>query len=410
MSQETLRMSAKERQRLTVMGQVETGGLTLREGADAMGLSYRQAKRVWKRYREQGALGLVHRHRGRISNRRTDPATREAIVRAYRRAYGDFGPTLASEKLEERDGLWVNHETLRRWLHDERLWVSKRALRRHRKQRTRRSSFGALVQMDGSHHAWFEDRGESCCLMVMVDDATGRVVARLAGEETTRAAFEVLRLWIERYGLPQALYTDRKSVYEALRAPTEAEKRQGSGPLTDFGRACFRLGIRLILAHSPQAKGRVERKNGLLQDRLVKELRLAGIVDREEANALLPDFLDGLNDRFAAAPRSPIDSHRPAPPPPVLDDLLGWEVERTVQNDFTVRYEGRTYQIEPQPGAPRPRARITVRRRMDDSLALLYQDQLLKFHKVRHQTTRFGPSAPRGAEAHSKALSRESSP
>jgi transposase len=410
MSQETLRMSAKERQRLVIMGQVETKGLRLQEGAEAMGVSYRQAKRLWRRYRERGARGLVHGLRGRISNRRTDPAARERIVAAYRRGYGDFGPTLASEKLAERDGLTVNRETLRRWLHEERLWVSKRALRRHRKQRQRRTSFGELVQLDGSHHAWFEDRAAPCCLMVMVDDATGRTVARLGAQETTRAAFEVLRLWVERYGLPQALYTDQKSLYEALRAPTEAEKRQGSGALTDFGRACFRLGIRLIPAHSPQAKGRVERKNGVLQDRLVKELRLAGLADRDGANALLPDFLEALNERFAVAPRSPIDSHRPAPPPQVLADLLCWELERTVQNDYTVAYQGRAYQIENQPGLPRPRARVTVRRRLDDTVALLYRDQPLEFHPANHYTTRFGPAPPMGAAAHSSHPSPRSSP
>jgi len=277
MAKETLRMSAKERKRLVVMEQVKGGGLKLVEGADRMGVSYRQAKRIWARFRLAGASGLVHAGRDRVSNRRIDPVFREQVLGLYREYYRDFGPTLACEKMAERDGVVVHRETLRRWLIEACLWSGRRAWRKHRRRRPRRGHFGELVQLDGSEHAWFEDRAPRSCLMVMVDDATGRTEALMAPAETGQAAFAVLRQWIERHGVPAALYTDRKNIYVTDREPTAEEKRLGKGALTDFGRACQRLGIEIVTAHSPQAKGRVERRNGVFQDRLVKELRLRKI-------------------------------------------------------------------------------------------------------------------------------------
>jgi transposase len=382
MSQETLRMSAKERARMLILGQVESGALDLVEASKRMQVSYRQAKRLWARWLESREGGLTHRLRGQASNRQLDDAFRAVVLSLYRTLYWDFGPTLASEKMAERDGVAVHPETLRRWLHEEHLWVPRREPRRHRRRRARRSCFGELVQMDGSDHAWFEDRAGRSCLMVMVDDATGRTLGRFAAQETTAAAFEALRQWIVRYGVPQALYVDRKSLYVAQRPPTAEERRQGSGALTDFGRACFRLGIQIIPAHSPQAKGRVERRNGLLQDRLVKELRLAGIADFAQANALLGPFMERLNDRFAVPPLSPLNAHRPAPTDAVLNEILCWEWRRVLQNDWTVTLNNQRYQIERQPDLPKPRTPLTIRRCQDGTVRILHEERPLKITMI----------------------------
>lgn len=388
MTQETLKMSQKERRRQQVLGQMETGVLSLQDAAERMGLCYRQAKRVWKRYRQDGAEGLVHRSRDRISNRRSDPALKARAVGLYKQLYPDFGPTLAAEKLAEIHGLAVNRETLRRWLKGACLWAGRRKERAHRKCRPRRTHFGELVQLDGSEHRWFEDRADPCCLMVMVDDATGKTHAHLGAEETTRNAFLVLRKWILSHGVPSAIYTDRKSVYYVDREPTEEEKRQGSGPLTDFGRACWRLGIEMIWANSPQAKGRVERKNGVFQDRLVKELRLRGISDMESANAVLDPFTASLDEKFARPAAGCANHHRALPAGTALEDILCWEETRRVQNDWTVSYGGQFHQILRQKGMPAAKARVTIRRGMDGSLAILHEGRELRFEAIRRALAR----------------------
>lgn len=382
MGQETLAMSEKERRRLIVMQQVEVGSLPLVEAAEALGVGYRQAKRIWARFRRQGASGLLHAGRDRFSNRQSDPELKARVLELYRERYADFGPTLAAEKLAERDGLEVHRETLRRWLIAACLWPGRTAHRRHRRRRRRRAHFGELVQLDGSHHAWFESRGAPACLMVMVDDATGHTEALLAEGETLAAAFGVLERWIERHGVPEALYTDRKNIYVTDREPSDEERRQGTGALTDFGRACWRLGSRQIVAHSAQAKGRVERKNGVFQDRLVKELRLRGIDAIEPANAILGAFTDELNARFAQAPRAEANRHRALPPGGSLADVLCVERRRTVQNDWTFTLDGRVFQILEQPQAPRARQRVRVRRRMDGSIQCLHEGRELRIEEV----------------------------
>ena len=397
MGQELLRMSAKERRRMIVMEQVESGGTTLVDGARRMEVSYRQAKRIWKRWQSQRAGGLVHRSRGRVSNRRADETFKAHVLALYQRCFSDFGPTLACEKLAELHQIDVRRETLRRWLHEAHLYVPRRAARTHRKRRQRRERFGSLVQLDGSHHAWFEQRGPSCCAMVMVDDATGATMVHMAEQETTAGAYEILRQWIERFGLPAAIYVDRKSVFYLQREPTEEEKRQGSGALTEFGKAAWRLGIEIVFANSPQAKGRVERKNGVLQDRLVKELRLRGIDEIEAANAMLPAFCDDLNERFARSADSPIDAHRRAPSAQTLNDILCRETTRVVQNDWTVTLNKRSYQIEKQPGMPQPGQRVVLRRRLDNTLAIIHRNRPLLCGKAGLYTTQ-KVSPPLGEE------------
>jgi len=382
MAKETLTMSEKERNRLIVMEQVRASSLLLVEAGDSLGVGYRQAKRIWARFQRQGASGLMHASRDRVSNHQLDPTVKARALQLYREQYPDFGPTLASEKMAERDEVQVHRETLRRWLIGACLWPGRTAHRQHRRRRKRRGHFGELVQLDGSHHAWFESRGAPACLMVMVDDATGHTEALLAEGETLQAAFGVLRQWIERHGVPETLYTDRKNIYVTDREPTHDEKRLGTGALTDFGRACWRLGSRVIAAHSPQAKGRVERKNGVFQDRLVKELRLREIDAIEPANAILDSFTADLNARFAQAASAEANRHRTLPVGGSLADILCVERSRVVQNDWTFTLDARVFQILPQPQAPRARQRVCVRRRMDGSIQCLYQGRELQIEEV----------------------------
>jgi transposase len=370
-------MSAKERVRLAVMYQVQEGTLLLVEATERLRLSYRQAKRVWRRFRSEGAAGLVHGSRDRLSNRRRDAEEKKQVLEICEGRYKGFGPTLASEKLAEEDGFQIPRETLRRWMHGAHMSVPQRPERHHRQRRERRACFGELVQLDGSPHPWFEDRDEPCCLMVMVDDATGITQARFFEAETAHAALSLVRDWILAYGIPQALYTDRHSIYRADREPTRGEKREGAPALTDFGRSCWRLSIELIHAHSPQAKGRVERKNGVFQDRLVKEMRLRGISTIEAGNAFLAEYLPRFNERFAKPPADPVNRHRQAPAPEVLDDLLGWEVTRALARDYTVTWGSQAFQIERQRDLPRPGTRLTLRRRLDGTVWIAWEGRRL---------------------------------
>ena len=262
-------MSRKERDRLTVLAGVAKEELTLVQASGLMGVCYRQGKRIWKRYQADGDAGLVHRLRGRPSARRKPAALREQALALYaQERYADFGPTLMAEQLAKVK-LVVDHETLRRWRLAEGQHTARRRQQTHRQWRERKPSFGAMVQMDGSHHDWFEGRGSKCVLMVMVDDATNRMRARFFAEETTHASYDVLEGWVGKHGLPASLYVDRDSIYRCEGEPSIAQQLAGQQPRTQFGRAMEQLGVELILATSPQAKGRVERMNGTLLDRLV---------------------------------------------------------------------------------------------------------------------------------------------
>ena len=283
---ECLEMSQKERQRLEVLNRVKRGELSLVKAAALLRLSYRQVKRVFARFRRQGDKGLPHRLRGRPSNRKADEAKRHEVLQRYRERYEDFGPTLAAEYLAQ-DGLKVSVETLRGWLLAAGLWQTKRKRAVHRRWRARKDHWGELLQMDGSHHDWFEGRRAKAVLMVAIDDATNRTYARFFEEETTAAAFETFQRYVGLYGLPRALYVDKDSIYRASRDRTIDEELADEPAKTQFGRAMAQLGVELICAHSPQAKGRVERRHGVFQDRLVKALRLEGIANLATANDYL---------------------------------------------------------------------------------------------------------------------------
>src|SRR6059058_4563433 len=272
------------------MGRVGSGDLKLSDAAVMLELSYRQTKRLWRRYRQVGSPGLKHGNAGRPSNRSKGLKLRRRVLNLIRKKYSGseeerFGPTLAAEHLSQEDGIVLDHETLRLWMLQEGLWSRQRKRKKHCQRRERKAHFGELVQLDGSFHDWLEGRGPRGCLMDMVDDATSRIEARLGKEETIWAAVAVLRAWIRKYGVPRALYTDWKNVYK--RKATPAEQLRGQVPLTQFGRMCQKLGIRIIAASTPQAKGRVERVHGVHQDRLIKKLRRQGIASYEAANPYL---------------------------------------------------------------------------------------------------------------------------
>lgn len=342
---EPLVMSRKERLKLSVFQRVKDKQLSRREAAEALGLSLRQVHRAYVRYLADGDKGLVHQSRGKHSSRRVDASERDKALKLYRTTYCSYGPTLLAEKLGPDHGIWVSHDTVRRWLREEGLLEKARRGRRSRSRRVRKERFGQMVQMDGSHHRWFDDRGPKSCLMVIVDDATGRMLGRFYESETLLAAMDAFGRWCRLFGMPRSLYVDRSGIYRCDRDPTLEELKSKRPPVTQFGRAMKELDVRLILARSPQAKGRVERANGTLQDRLVKELRLAKVNSVEEANRWLDssEFFRKLSEKFGVEPTDPADAHRP-----VVSDLsqvLCVKEKRSVSNDGCVQWNGQVWQL-----------------------------------------------------------------
>lgn len=391
---EMLRMSRAERKRLELMSRVKRRELRLSKAAELLGLSYRQSKRVYRRYREERDAGLVHRLRGRPSNHRTNAEQRERVLSLYQERYADFGPTLAAEYLAREDKAVVGVTTLRRWLVAAGLWQARRKRSVHRRWRARKDHLGEMVQMDGSWHDWFEGRRGWAVLMVMIDDATNRTYARFFEAETTCAAMTTFRRYVEQYGLPGALYVDRDSIYEPTREATVDEELAASGPLTQFGRAMQELAVQLIRAHSPQAKGRVERRNGVFQDRLVKAMRLAGISDLEAANAFLEgQFLQELNHRFTVEPKRPADVHRRKPKAGELDRVLSFQESRVVQNDWTVSWRGRCFQLtEQNRRLALARRRVQVCEHLDGTIHLVYHERELAWEELPERPRRIVPS------------------
>lgn len=378
-------MSGKERDSLVVLERVAKGEMKLVEAAEVLGISYRQCGRRYGRYRAEGAAGLVHRLRGGVSNRRLSEKVLELILRLYREIYEGFGPVLFAEKLLDLHEIRVDHETVRRLLIKEGLWrVTRKKKKRHRAWRERRGHFGEMVQMDGSHHLWFEDREKMYCLMVMIDDATGIRMSLLARGETTEAAMRLLWMWIERYGVPKSLYTDKKNVFVPSQKDADNARLEGREALTQFGRVCKKLDIEIVRAHSPEAKGRVERSNGVYQDRLVKELRLRQISDIDKANELLVigGFDTDLNRRFAVQARESADYHRPASPYD-LASIFCIEEVRTLSANWTLSFQNRVYQIESESANYSPASRkVQVRRYLDGKLHIFYRGHETAFDEI----------------------------
>lgn len=378
---ETLAMSRQEQVRLEVFAQVKAGRITLVKAAELLQISYRQVLRLEKRYRRAGAAGLVHGLRGKPSNHRLDPRQKRRVLELYQGKYADFGPTLAAEQLAEREQIVVDHETLRGWLLAQGLWRKRRRRQKHRSRREPRGHAGELLQVDGSPHAWLEERGPRGVLLEAVDDATGRTYGRFYPEETTEAVLDLLTRYIGRYGVPRALYVDKDSIYVVNnREPTGLEILTGRAPVTQVGRALQELSVELIVANSPQAKGRVERVHGTHQDRLVKLLRLEGIATLEAANAYLEGrYWDSYNARFA---RQAADLHRKVGRGQKIEEILCVKEARSVSRDWCVVYGKRVFQVAPKHQSLALAGRqVQVLEKLDGTVLLRYRGRDLAYRE-----------------------------
>lgn len=370
------------------MNRLEDKRLTQKEAAQMLRISIRQVKRLWRAYRQKGAQGLVSARRGQPSNNRLEADVVQQALDLIKQRYEDFGPTLAHEKLTEVHGLELSRESVRKLMIREQIWKARRAKKPVIHQmRQRRACFGELVQIDGSQHAWFEERGPKCTLLVFVDDATGLLLELwFVPQETFFAYCQAARHYFERYGKPVAFYSDKHGVF---RVNQEQTLGLGSG-LTQFGRAMQELDIQIICADSPQAKGRVERVNQTLQDRLVKELRLEGICDIETGNAYLAQYREVFNRRFAVEPRSQHDAHRPLLKKENLDQILTHQEPRSLSKNLTLQYQKVIYQIQTQrPGYALRKAQVTVCENQKGDIQILYQGRPLTYslyHKPARQS------------------------
>jgi len=382
MSEGLLAMSASERERSHVMRALSKGLLRQREAAERLGLSVRQVKRLLRCWRADGDKGLVSRQRGRVSPQRLEASTRARIEELLRTKYPDFGPTLAAEKLSELERIDVSRETVRRLQNSLGLARSRRrrSARVHR-PRERRPRFGELIQIDGSPHDWFEGRGPRCTLIVFIDDATSRLTAlRFAPAETTKAYLSALRAQVLAHGVPLAFYSDRHGIFRV----NAKEAASGDG-YTEFGRVAERLRIELIQATTPQAKGRVERANQTLQDRLIKEMRLRGVSDIDAAQAFAEEFIELWNARFAKPPLSDADAHRPwTKGDDALDEALARREQRTLSKALTFSAGGQVYCVETSgPGMALRGARVTLLHFQDGAMRVDYRNRSLPYTHVK---------------------------
>lgn len=371
-----LAMSDGELARFDTLMRIERGELRVADAAALLGLKRRQIFRLLERMRADGAAGLVSRKRGRPSNRRYSEAFREQVIAIVREHYPDFGPTLAREYLMERHGITISCETLRQFMIGAGLWKD-RAARRPRpyQPRYRRDCRGELIQVDGSKHWWFEDRGPQCTLLVYIDDATSELMhLEMVESESTFSYMRATRSYIERHGKPVALYSDKHSAFRNNMATAE-----GDG-MSHLGRALHALNIEIICANSPQAKGRVERANGTLQDRLVKAMRLEGISTIEEANAFLPSYMERHNRRFARPALDPRDLHRPLAPHDNVEAEMVWREQRTVTAALTLHYNKAMFILEPTPVSEAlARKRVEVCEFPDGRIEIRHQGHALPY-------------------------------
>jgi transposase len=373
-----LTMSIKEVDRLKIISQIEAKLLTVAEGSELMGISSRQSYRVLRKIKEEGISGIIHKLRGKKSNRGYPEALKKEVIEIYKANYSDYGPTLFSEELIKSHQISVNHETVRKWLRGESITTSMRRKRAHRKRRERRSCFGAMLQFDGSHHDWFEGRGAECCLINCVDDSTGKVYLRFAVSENTQDVLLTLWEYVNKYGIPRSIYTDRHSVYKA------------DGKLTDFGRAMKELNIETIYANSPQAKGRVERVNRTLQDRLVKALRQEGISNIAEANMFVRQkFIDEYDSKFAVNLEVP-DAHRTTAGYD-LKNIFCYKTSRQVRNDYTINLAGGYIQLlKGTSPLPTPKQNVTICKWLNGEMHIYFNRQEISFTEIENKPGKKG--------------------
>jgi Helix-turn-helix domain len=382
-------MSQRERDRLRVLHSVLEGQRTQVEAARLLRLTSRHLRRLLHRLQQGGDAALVHGLRGQPSNHRKDAKLRRRVLKLYRKDFHDFGPTFAAEKLGER-GLEVSPDTLRRWLLAEGLWQTHRRREQHRSRRPRRACFGELVQLDTSIHDWTEGRGQDMVLIHMIDDATSRLLARFYDADNVLNHMDLLLRWLQACGRPLGLYTDRHSIFE----PQDKGQALPAAE-TQFGRALRELGVELIRARSPQAKGRVERSFGTAQDRVVKEMRLAKVKTIVQANALLDGGLLAKHNRmFSVPPREAGDAHRALGNAFNVAAILSLQEQRTVANDYTVRFENRHYQLDKPIYPGERKGKVVIEVRLDGSMAIRFGEHYLKYHEIAAGPAALGGSAP----------------
>lgn len=388
MTEDLIFMSNKELSRLEVMQRLENRILTQAEAADILCVSVRQVKRLWKAYKKEGPRGLISKKRGQPGNHRLPLAIREQVLRfASQEQYRDFGPTLLHEKLVKSQNVTISVSSVRNLMIRHELWVHKKIKRRRIYQlRERRGKRGSMVQLDGSEHDWFEGRAPKCTLLVYIDDATNEVMLRFVKAETVFDYFESTKEYLKIHGRPESFYTDKHVVFRVNREGALS----GDGH-TQFGRAMQELEIKLIYANSPQAKGRVERCNRTLQDRLIKEMRLRNICSIEEANIYLPSFAEEYNRQFGVVPKSPVNAHRPLPPTHNLDQIFTVQENRHLSKNLTLQYKNVIYQIQTDRESYALRkARVRVCEDKEGKVRILYKGQELKF-TIFHQQQKQGP-------------------
>ena len=370
-------MTIKEAERLSIMKQIESKKLKQREAGEVLGLSLRQTQRLLRSYKEEGPQGLISKRRGKANTRRMPSEKKLKIVGTIREKYPDFGPTFASEKLREKENILVSRETVRKLMIEEGLWrAKKKKEKKIHQRRVRRSQEGELVQADGSYHNWFEGRVPKCCLIQFVDDATSKILyARFCDWESKNNYFDCLEGYLQKHGKPQSLYVDKHSVFRV----TREELKKGKG-VTAFHKALKTLGIDLICANSPQAKGRVERKNGVLQDRLIKEMRLRKISSIEEGNRYLEEeYIEVHNKQFGKAPADPQDGHKPLNIKENLEKILATQDERSISKELTIQYKSRIYQLETKTPNRMRYKKVRTIERLGKKLIIEYQGKEISY-------------------------------
>ncbi|OGX29649.1 MAG: hypothetical protein A3B78_02520 [Omnitrophica WOR_2 bacterium RIFCSPHIGHO2_02_FULL_67_20] len=399
MRQEVLAMTAQEAKRLYIVQQVLEHQLRQRPAAALLSCSVRQIKRLVRRVRAVGPRGIIHQLRGQPSNRRHPAALQQRVLRLWQTTYRGFGPTLTQEKLAERDHIRVGRETVRRWLGAAGLWSRQRHGRAPHRWRERKAAWGEMLQMDGSHHDWLEGRGPRLVLMAYIDDATSRVFARFYDYEGTLPALDSFARYVRRYGLPQSLYADRHMTYRSPGKRTIEDELAGRPrPQSQFERAVTALGVTLIPAYSPQAKGRVERLFRTFQDRVIKEMRLAQVTTREAANGFLEAYLPRYNRRFSRLPQRPVNLHRPAPPQAVLSRVLAIRATHALRHDNTLRHATKLYLLDGRWPHQRPKT-LQVEERLNGKLYLLDGARVLRYREVRERPLVLPRRhAPRGSQ------------
>lgn len=390
MSYSTISMSKKELDKLRVLNRSLKKEITVKKAAQLLSLSVRQIYRLRRKVREQGPEGLVHGNRGKSSNRRISDEERKKIASLLHRRYYDFGPTLASEKLEKGHDIKRSRVTIRKIMIEQGLWEPKKRKKiKYRCQRARKDHFGEMIQFDGSYHPWFEERAPKCCLLAAIDDATGVVTAKFVDHEGTLPVFSFWYHYLLTRGKPRSIYLDRLRTYTNNGVSEEERKDM----LTQFERGMKQVGIKTISSHSPEARGRVERVFLTLQDRLVKEMRLKGVSSKKEGNTFLKEYLPSFNKRFAKKPKKKTNLHRQLTKEEKdsLPSIFSRQKRRTVKNDFTIRFENIHYQLtRKQPATIKPKDKVVVEERFDGTLRFRLRGKYLNYEMLPQKPPNLG--------------------